>query len=239
MLTTDQISQLRVTLEEEKQEIRRRLYEDDSYQLHESFYDSTSELSVRDNHPADIGTEVFERSKDLALREGDSIRLNEIDGALERIQNNTYGVCAHCNTEISYERMEANPAARFCVNCQEQADEREISANRPVEENFLFPGFGRTFTDDNPEDQNGYDGEDAWQDVAKYGTAATNDENAYATKPDDFWVDAEERVGYVEDVEAVALSDIEGNQIQEPQFIRNEAYRRVFAEADERYWNER
>jgi len=239
MLTNDQISQLRTRLEDERNEIRQRLYENDSYQTAESLYDSTSELSWRDNHPADLGSEMFERSKDLALREGDSIHLNEIDAALDRIQNNTYGICAHCNTEISYERMDANPSALYCLQCQEAAEQREVSANRPVEENFLFPGFGRTNLDKDEEDQNGYDGEDAWQDVARYGTSATNDENAYATKPDDFWIDAEERIGYVEDIEAVALADIEGNQIKEPQFIRNEAYRRVFAEADERYWNER
>jgi YteA family regulatory protein len=239
MITNEQLRKLRSMLESEMGEIQDRL-SDDAYGLKRDLFDSMGELSWRDNHPADFGSEMFERSKDLALRDADSLRLADIDEALERMGENLYGTCDGCGAEIPYERLEANPAAKLCVECKEGAEEIEISANRPVEENFLYPGFGRTFMDSNDEDQNGYDGEDAWQDVARYGTSATNDENFGATKPEDNYVDADERLGYVEDIERVALCDIEGNQIENPQFDRNASpYRRLFEEADQRYWNER
>ena len=43
------------------------------------------------------------------------IRYNEIKAALEKIQNDTYGVCGVCGEEIEKERLEANPAATTCM----------------------------------------------------------------------------------------------------------------------------
>jgi len=236
-LTNEQLRELRSQLEEELSSIRDRIEDNNPYGMAESLETMTDELSHYDNHPADIGSEMFERGKDLALREAASLRLDELDDALERMEEGTYGVCLSCGVEIPYARLQAQPAARHCVPCQEEADEQDVSANRPVEENFLFPGFGRTFMDENEEDQNGYDGEDAWQDVAQYGTAATNDENAYTTEPNHQYTDAEERRGYVEDIEGCLIADMHGKPI-EPGFVRNEAYWRVFEEAgdsDEMY----
>lgn len=241
-LTNAQLNELRSLLEDEMSDIRDRLDYNDSYQLQTSFQDSIEELSLRDNHPGDIGSEVFERGKDLALRDADSIRLAEIDAALERMEDNVYGVCAHCSVEIPFERLQANPAAQFCVPCREQAENRKIDEageDRPAEEEFLYPGFGRTFMDNNEWNQAAYDGEDAWQDVARYGTSATNDENADQSDPDRFWADSEERLGYVEDIEGFVVTDIEGNPMEGPPFVRNAAYYRAFAEADERYWDEK
>jgi YteA family regulatory protein len=234
-LSAEQIRQLRSQLEEEMSDIRHRLDENDAYGLYNSLEESTSELSHYDNHPADIGSEVFERAKDLSLRDADSLRLEEIDDALERMEDGMYGTCAQCGADIPFPRLQANPAAKHCVNCQEEMDEREISANRPVEENFLFPGFGRSFLDHNDEDYNGFDGEDSWQAVARWGTSATNDENPHAMSPDDNYIHADERLGYVEDIEGFLISDIEGNPVVDPQFVRNDAYRRTWNEADELY----
>src|SRR5689334_12334630 len=118
-LSAEQIKQLRSLLEEEMSDIRHRLDETDSYGTHESMTDMTGELSLYDNHPADIGSEVFERGKDLALRDADSLRMNQIDEALERMEDDSYGTCLHCGRDIPFERLEANPAAKHCVHCQE------------------------------------------------------------------------------------------------------------------------
>ena len=190
----------------------------------------TGELSMVDNHPGDLGSEMFERGKDIAIRELYSLHLVELDEALERMEEGAYGVCQHCGTEIPFERLQVQPSARFCVECKDQQESQEIEANRPVEENFLFPGFGRTFMDENDEDQNGYDGEDAWQDVARYGAAHTNEDNPDATEPNHLYYEADERLGYVEDIEGFMIADIHGNPI-EPGFTRNEPYMRAFHEA--------
>jgi YteA family regulatory protein len=222
-LNREQMQILRRHLEAEMTDIRNRLDANDAYGLNDSFRDQLGELSMYDNHPADIGDELFDRSKDLALRDASSLRLKQIDDALERMEDGTYGQCAHCGKEISLARMQAQPAAEFCITCQEGAEEHEITSNRPVEENFEFPGFGRVFNDNKRNAQTAYDGEDAWQDVARYGSSSTGSDFEDGLDPELMYIDSEERRGYVEDVEGYLTADIYGNPTG---FTRNEAYRR-------------
>lgn len=138
-----------------------------------SLKDSTGELSLVDNHPADTGSELFERSKDLALHADRLKTLDEINRALERLTRGVYGRCTVCGQAIARERLEALPYAACCLHCQARQEERsrEGGADRPVEESLLSPPFLRTFNDGR--DYTGFDGEDAWQKVARYGTSST------------------------------------------------------------------
>ena len=134
--------------------------------------DSIGELSTYDNHPADVGSEVFERSKDFALRESAMITVAAIDHALERINSGTYGFCEVCGQDIPPERLQAIPSTTLCRNCKEGEEKIPRGDERPVEEDVLGKPFARTFTD-----ASGaiiYDGEDAWQEVARY--SETTDE---------------------------------------------------------------
>lgn len=133
---------------------------------------SISELSTYDNHPADIGSEVFERGKDFALRDTGELILAAIDAALEKIENGNYGICTMCGKEISPARLEAVPFAAECLECKEAAEDAPRRHDRPVEEEVLGRPFARTFHDA-PGDIM-YDGEDAWQEVARY--SETTDE---------------------------------------------------------------
>lgn len=80
------------------------------------------ELSVIDQHPADVGSEVFERQKDIAIVEGFESELEEIEAALARIDDGSYGTCETCGKAIPKERLEVKPAARFCVEDQAAAE---------------------------------------------------------------------------------------------------------------------
>lgn len=140
--------------------------------LNVSMGESTSELSAYDNHPADIGSENFERSKDFALREQAMLTITAIDEALQKIEEGTYGVCGVCGRDISAERLEAVPHADKCADCKEEEEKVSGVNERPVEEEVLAPPFARTFNDD--EDKVEYDGEDAWQEVQRY--SETTDE---------------------------------------------------------------
>ncbi|MFC4769534.1 TraR/DksA C4-type zinc finger protein [Effusibacillus consociatus] len=222
-LTSEQLRELRIRLEEEMTDIRNSLDANDRYGIPDSMADQLGELSMYDNHPADIGDELYERGKDLALRDAASIRLIEIDEALERMEDGTYGTCTHCGQAIPFERLQAQPAAEFCIDCQEGAEEHQIESNRPVEENFMFPGYGRAFNDENDRGETLYDSEDAWQDVARYGTSENASDFEDGTNPDLLYIDSEERRGYVEDLEGYLTADIHGNPTG---FTRNEAYRR-------------
>lgn len=71
--------------------------------------ESLGELSLADNHPADIGTEVYQRSRDVAEHDRLGHRIEAIDGALERFEKGEYAKCEHCGQEIPYERLEVLP----------------------------------------------------------------------------------------------------------------------------------
>lgn len=87
--------------------------------------DSVGELSSYDQHQADLGTETFEREKDLSILEQVEAELADVEHALRRLDEGTYGTCEVCGKPIPDERLEAMPATRFCVEHQAEA-EREV-----------------------------------------------------------------------------------------------------------------
>ncbi len=91
----------------------------------ESQQANLSELSSFDQHNADIATETFEREKDESILEQVEGELIDIDRALARIEDGTYGTCEACGKPIGDARLEAIPTARFCVEDQARA-ERDI-----------------------------------------------------------------------------------------------------------------
>lgn len=80
--------------------------------------EDVSELSDYDQHPADLGTETFEREKDLSILEQLEAELGELQAALERIDNGTYGIDEVTGEPIAPERLEALPAARTNVDTE-------------------------------------------------------------------------------------------------------------------------
>ena len=89
--------------------------------------DGMQELSSVDQHQADIGTETFDRSKDLSILDEVEAELAEIEHALQRLDEGTYGTCEACGKVIPDDRLEAMPATRFCLDDQAKA-EREARA---------------------------------------------------------------------------------------------------------------
>src|SRR5438132_4196064 len=98
----------------------------------ESESDNVSELSSIDQHQADLGTETFEREKDLSILEQVDAELADVEHALHRLDDGSYGTCEVDGKPIPEERLEAQPATRFCLEHQVQA-EREAMHGRPVE----------------------------------------------------------------------------------------------------------
>ncbi len=88
----------------------------------ESEEDSLSELSSVDQHQADVGTETFHREADLSILERVEAELNEVEHALRRLDDGTYGTCEACGKPIGEARLEAQPAARFCLEDQALAE---------------------------------------------------------------------------------------------------------------------
>ena len=77
--------------------------------------DQISELSSLDQHQGDIGTETFEREKDFSLLEQLEAEIGDLDAALRKIDDGTYGTCEVCGKQIEAERLEAMPGTRTCI----------------------------------------------------------------------------------------------------------------------------
>jgi len=73
-------------------------------------------------HPADLASELFDRSKDLSILEGITASLSDVEHAIQRIEGGTYGFCEACGRPIGESRLEALPAARFCRDDQARAE---------------------------------------------------------------------------------------------------------------------
>ena len=93
----------------------------------ESEEDSLQELSSYAQHQADLGTETFDREKDLSILDQVETDLADIEHALRRLDDGTYGTCEACGKPVGDERLEAMPATRFCLDDQAKA-ERESRA---------------------------------------------------------------------------------------------------------------
>lgn len=156
--------------------------------------EAINELSAYDNHPGDLGTETFERAKDLGLKDNALGLLNEIDGALEKIESGGYGVCQRCGDGIREERLEAVPYTIFCEECKKIEEDLNGSRERPIEEEVLRPPFWGIAGEN---DSVIYDAEDAWQDVAQYGTSSEPDSRAATDSEGELFLDMDELIGAV------------------------------------------
>ena len=94
--------------------------------LHEenpgSISDETGEDNVYDNHLADTATVTYDRELDYTLEENSEHVLADIDAALKRIEDGTYGICTNCGRQIAPERLEARPWATLCIDCQRRRE---------------------------------------------------------------------------------------------------------------------
>ena len=79
---------------------------------------------VESGDEADVASDVIDRTMLDALGAQNSLRLKQIEAALERIRTGKYGICLSCGKEIPQARLEALPYAFLCVNCAAQAERR-------------------------------------------------------------------------------------------------------------------
>ncbi len=89
-----------------------------------SLEDETQELSLADNHPGDVATATFDRELDEGLEEGAERQLGQIDAALARIEDGSYGTCAICGKPIGADRLRAVPWATLCIDDQRRQEQR-------------------------------------------------------------------------------------------------------------------
>ncbi|MBM7649732.1 YteA family regulatory protein [Bacillus ectoiniformans] len=204
MLTTEQLASLKKQLLDHKEQILNKNGEVGEDMNKVSERDATGELSLVDNHPADAGTELYEREKDLALEAHDKQELKKIDLALQAMEDGSYGVCKASGEEIPYERLEAVPTALYSVD---HSPDQDLHENRPVEEDILQPGDHDRFRH---KDREVKDYEDSFQEVASFGTSETpSDFEGDHENFSDLYEEPEEE-GFTEEYESFTATDING-----------------------------
>ncbi|SMO63484.1 TraR/DksA family transcriptional regulator [Fodinibius sediminis] len=72
------------------------------------------------HHQGDVGTDVEEEEMYYQLMERTQKYIQQLDDALERIDNNTYGICMATGKPISKERLEAVPHTRYTIEAKEK-----------------------------------------------------------------------------------------------------------------------
>lgn len=133
---------------------------------------SPTELSNYDNHPADMGTELFQVEFSNALKVHEEHNLKEIHDAMGRIENGTYGKCELCGKDIDPERLSVLPTARRCIECEKSGvvtPEFIDDKSRPIEEKVIDAPFGRKYLNKREDDE--YEGLDYLNDLIKYGSS--------------------------------------------------------------------
>ena len=74
----------------------------------------------------DQSTGLTEQEMRLELEEHEREKLLEVEEALKRIDDGTYGICLESGEEIPYERLRAVPTAKYTVRCQEMLERRRF-----------------------------------------------------------------------------------------------------------------
>ena len=110
----DQYQALRLRLQKQRDEIL-DMYKQDLKAGQESADDGTEDIVDRANN-------AYNRELMFSLSDAERTTLLQIENALLRMEEGTYGRCSNCGQTINVLRLEAVPWARFCIDCQELAE---------------------------------------------------------------------------------------------------------------------
>lgn len=226
MLTNQQLDTLKKELLDLKSDTKETLNGDSGILDDQNMHESTGELSTYDNHPADMGTELFDREMDMALSVHEEDQLEKINEALSNMETGTYGKCKVCNEDIAFERLQAIP---YAATCKAHAEGQDIPDDRPVEEDYLSSASDESFRREDKRDGI-RDYEDSFDEVARYGTSETpsdftEDHDSY----DELYRD-DIREGFTEEYEQFTGNDITG---QEKEVFQTENARHYEQQLDE------
>ncbi len=119
------IRELRQKLLAERAQIEKELKELEE-DLHHHTQSEISGEDIYEDEYAESGTATFEREKDLSIELSLKDTIQQIDRSLERIKNNTYGLCQRCHKPIEIERLKAIPYAELCIQCKKKEEKSNL-----------------------------------------------------------------------------------------------------------------
>jgi DnaK suppressor protein len=132
-------------------ELREQLLDMRTKLLHEMDLEAKAEREGNKDEGLDaydLASEERDREISFILSDREHSKIRNIDDALERMQEGSYGVCDSCGLEIAEERLSAMPFTRLCRDCQ-QEHEREARSQRRIEdERNTYRKLGSTDVDE-------------------------------------------------------------------------------------------
>ncbi|MDX1701576.1 MAG: TraR/DksA C4-type zinc finger protein, partial [Melioribacteraceae bacterium] len=153
-----QLKKLKDQLTQELKDVKGR--------LHAEQHLETTELSNYDNHPADNATDLTDQNTEMAIEHHKEEEIEQLESALQAMKEGTYGKCEVCGVDIPFERLEALPMARTCI---EHANHDFDTDSRPSEEAILGSS-----TEHPVKNEGGVrDYEDSFEEVEKFGSSDT------------------------------------------------------------------
>ena len=126
-LTADENEQFKQMLLEKRREIVGNVNEMKDEALKKPRLDATGDLSSMPIHMADIGTDNYEQEFALGLMDSERKLLREIDDALLRLDEGTYGVCEATGKPIASARLQAKPWARYSVEYARMLEQGRVT----------------------------------------------------------------------------------------------------------------
>ncbi|MGH9342584.1 MAG: TraR/DksA family transcriptional regulator [Terriglobia bacterium] len=96
----------------------------------------------------DLASEERDREINFILSDRERLKVRQIDDALERLEEGSYGVCESCGLEIAEERLEAMPFTRLCRDCQQDQEREAKSQRRFDDERNSYRKIGSTDVDE-------------------------------------------------------------------------------------------
>ncbi|MEN6576504.1 MAG: TraR/DksA C4-type zinc finger protein [Phycisphaerales bacterium] len=126
-LSVKELAAFKLMLLEKRQEIFRNVHEIEGETLRKSRLDASGDLSSMPIHMADLGTDNFQQEFSLGLMDSERRLISEIDDALNRIEDGTYGICEGTGKPITKARLEAQPWARYSVEYAKMIEKRQAT----------------------------------------------------------------------------------------------------------------
>jgi DnaK suppressor protein len=125
-LSAADIEHFKELLLQKRREIFQNVFDIEGETLKKSRLDASGDLSSMPIHMADLGTDNYEQEFALGLMDSERKILHEIDDALSRIEEGTYGICEGTGEPIPRARLEAQPWARYCVEYARMLEEGSV-----------------------------------------------------------------------------------------------------------------
>jgi len=123
-LTKKELLEFKKIISKRKEEVSKEIEHISDDTLKKSQKEASGDISGYTYHMADVATDNYDREFSLGLASNDRQDLYELDDAMKRIEDGSFGVCEDCNSIISKVRLKAVPYARLCIKCQEKREKR-------------------------------------------------------------------------------------------------------------------